>query len=191
MRTSAIIAVLLILTVFSAVPARAADRYYTFMGITGGGGINRISYSGWVENSQQNLDITGSYYSTGLSVCTVVDQVIGEFTMQYMSNSGSGDVETSVSHMYLSIAGKYFYSLSRAFHLTAGAGIYCDAPPATLDYEGGGGMLALAGTMIRFSDDVMFMVEATARYGTFGLGEGSTKISYGAAASLVYSVGRI
>lgn len=191
MRTSAIIAVLLFLSAFSAAPARAADRYYTYMGITGGGGINRISYSGWVENSQQNLDITGSYYSTGLSVCTVINQVIGEFTVQYLSNSNGGDVETSVSHMYLSIAGKYFYSLSSIFHLTAGAGLYTDAPPATLGYSGGGGVLALAGTMIRITSDVMFMAEATARYGTFGLGEGSTKISYGAAASLVYSVGRI
>jgi hypothetical protein len=191
MRISATIAVLLILSVFSAVPARAADRYYTYMGITGGGGINRISYSGWVDDSRRNLDITGSYYSTGLSVCTVINQVIGEFTAQYQSNSNSGEVETSVSTLYLSIAGKYFYSLSRVFHLTAGAGLYGDMPPATLDYEGGGGVLALAGTMIRFSADVMFMAEATARYGTFGLGEGSSKISYGAAVSLVYNVGRI
>ena len=191
MRISATIAVLLSLSVFSAVPARAADRYYTFMGITGAAASTGYPTRIGRRTRSRNLDITGSYYSTGLSVCTVVDQVIGEVTVQYLSNSNSGDVDTSVSHMYLSIAGKYFYSLSRVFHLTTGAGIYCDSPPATLDYEGGGGMLALAGTMIRFSDDVMFMVEATARYGTFGLGEGSTKISYGAAASLVYSVGRI
>ena len=45
--------------------------------------------------------------------------------------------------------------------------------------------------MIKLSFDVRLMADLTARYGTFGLGEGSSKISYGAAFSLVYSVGRI
>lgn len=191
MRISAIIAALVLLSVFMAGRAHATDRYYTFMGLTGGGGVNRISYSGWVGDSRQNLDITGSYYSAGLSVCAIIRQVIGEFTVQYLSNSNGGDVDTSVSNLYLSIAGKYFYSLSQAFHLTAGAGLYGDAPPATSGYEGGGGVLACAGTMINLTFDMRLIVDATARYGTFGLGEGSTKISYGAAVSLVYSVGRI
>ena len=51
----------------------------------------------------------------GLSVCTIIRQVIGEFTMQYLVNSNGGDVDTSVRHLYLSIAGKYYYSLSPVY----------------------------------------------------------------------------
>ena len=192
MRIPATIAALLLLAALGAEPARATERYYTFMGLTGGFGVDQVSYSGWVVDSQKNLDLSGSYYSAGLVACAVIRQVIGEFTLQYMSNSISGDdVDASVSHMYLSIAGKYFYTLSPAFHLTAGLGLYGDAPPATLEYEGGGGLLALAGVMVNLTFDLRLMADVIGRYGSFGLGEGSTKISYGAALSVVYNVGRI
>ncbi len=177
--------------IFIASPAGAAERYHTFMGLTGGWGINRISYSGWVEDSHQNLDFTGSYYTTGLSFCAIITRAIGEFTVQYQGNSNGGDVDASYHSLYLSLAGKYYHELSRVFNVTAGAGLYGEIPPASMGYEGGAGVIAIVGAMITFTFDLRLMVDFQLRYGSFGLGEGSTRTSYGAAASFVYNVGRI
>ncbi len=180
-----------LLVPFKARAADTAERYHTFIGITAGGGSNRVSYSGWVDDSQKNLDITGSYYSMGLMTCVIIRPMIGEFTLQYLSNSNDGDVDTSVSHLHLTLAAKYFYELGRYFSVTAGLGLYGDTPPANLGYEGGAGGMALLGAMINLTFDLRLMVDGIVRYGSFGLGEGSTKTSYGAALSFVYNVGRI
>lgn len=168
-----------------------AERYYTFAGLGGSFGINRVTYHGWVKTEQKDLDISGSYYTAGPMLCVFIPPLIGEWTMQYAANSHNGEVDTSVQCLYLSLAGKYFYSVKQWFHLTVGAGVYGEMPPATLSYEGGGGGLASLGCIVNFNFDIRFVFDVTAKYGSFGLGEGSRKLSGGAAVSIIYNVGSI
>ncbi len=170
---------------------RAAERYYTFAGLGGGIGINRVTYHGWVETEQKDLDIAGSYYTAGPILCVFIPPLMGEWTMQYAANSHDGEVDTSVQCLYLSLAGKYFYSVKEWFHLTVGAGVYGEMPPATLSYEGGGGGLASLGCIVHFNFDFRLVFDVTAKYGSFGMGEGSRKLSGGAAVFIIYNVGSI
>lgn len=174
-----------------AASAFGAERYHTFAGLGGSLGINRVTYHGWVETEQKDLDISGSYYTAGPILCVFIPPLIGEWTMQYAANSHSGEVDTSVRCLMLSLVGKYSYSIKQWFHLTAGAGVYGEMPPATLSYEGGGGGLASLGCIVNFSFDLRLMFDLTAKYGAFGLGEGSRKFSGGAAIFIIYNVGSI
>ncbi len=173
------------------VSAFGAERYHTFAGLGGSIGVNRLTYHGWVETEQKDLDISGSYYTAGPILCVFVPPLIGEWTMQYEANSHDGEVDTSVQCLLLSLAGKYFYSVTQWFYLTAGAGVYGEMPPATLSYEGGGGGLASLGCVVNFSFDFRLVFDVTAKYGSFGLGEESRKFSTGAAVFIIYNVGSI
>lgn len=181
----------LLLLLVMAVSSNAAERYHTFAGVSGGYGLNRVAYHGWVETEQKDLNLSGSYYTAGPVLCVFVPPFVGEWTMQYASNSNSGEVDTSVQCLLLSLAGKYFYSINEWFHLTAGAGVYGEMPPATLSYNGGAGGLASLGCIVHFGFDLRLMFDLSAKYGSFGLGEGSRKFSTGAAVFIIYHVGSI
>ncbi len=121
----------------------------------------------------------------------VANNLVGEFTAQFMYNSLEGTPDISVHHTLLTVTGKYRYPISSIFNITGGLGLYMDMPPATDDYDGGGGISACIGTMIDLTLNSMLVLDVYGRYGSFGIGEESTRLTTGASLGFVYKIGRI
>ena len=184
----------------------AEDLYFTYVGAVIGVGMDQIEYNDWFEdqNRRDSKSVSGQYYSGGAIIDIFVDQLIGEFGVQFINNSSDEEPDISVSHVIYSAKGKYSFHLIRLlpdrseyistfdpFYLTAGAGLYMETPPANRGYDSGGGFNLTLGAMYKFSREWILLFDAIGRYGHFGIGEDSTRFSYGINLALVYKVGRI
>ncbi|HQO01301.1 MAG TPA: hypothetical protein PLI62_03450 [Spirochaetota bacterium] len=184
----------LLVATFLASPLWSEEHFYTYLGITLGGGINQIEYSDWFTDHQETANISGTYYSGGMLFAVFVRELVGEFSLQYIANSNGaaeGGRDTSVQHLLYTFTGKYAYPLGSRFFATGGIGLYIETPPATASYDGGGGPLMTAGCIVSISPNWKFIFDLQGRYGQFGMGEDSTKLSYGINVGVVINVGRI
>lgn len=163
--------------------------YYNYVGITIGGGINQIEYNDWFIDKRDTKKISGAYYSGGFIFDIFVRNFVGEFTLQYVYNSN--DEDTSVQHVLLTTVGKYTFNLSHAFAVAPGLGLYIETPPSDIEYNGGGGFLATLGAIFNIDKDYKIIFDLIGTYGYFGMGEESTKISYGTKIGIVYNIGRL
>lgn len=168
----------------------AEQLFFTYIGLTGGAGFDKIKYKDWSqdENILKNSDISGSYTSGGILLDVFADFFIGEFSLQYISNSNT---EIPVSHMIYDAAGKYSYQVIDFLAITAGAGLYMETPPSSRGYNSGGGGAAFLGTVFNPGRNFKIIFDFIGRYGSFGIGEDSTRYSYGARVGVVYKIGRI
>lgn len=184
----------LLLAAFITGPAWPGERFSTYTGITLGGGINQIEYTDWFTDHQETANIGGSYYSGGILFAVFVRELIGEFSLQYIANANDsveGGKDTSVQHLLYTFTGKYAYPLGTGFFATCGFGLYMETPPATSSYDGGGGAAITLGCILDMSSDWKMIFDFNGRYGQFGMGQDSTKLSYGINVGVVYNVGRI
>ncbi len=167
---------------------RERDLFYTYMGTNISSGFNRIKYKDWFDDSRDTKNIQGTYFSGGVIINIFVNPFIGDFKMEYTYNLND---EYSIRHFYYSASGKYSYKINDLFSLSAGPGIYFDAPPASNSYNDSSGFLFSLGTIFHITFDIKLTADITGKYGSFGLGEESTKISYGINAGIMFKVGRI
>ncbi len=188
-----LIAMLLAITgnVCNSGTLQAQELFFTYVGVTAGGGIQTVEYQDWWDDQRNSQSYSGNFFSGGAMMDIVVNNLVGEFTAQFMYNSLDGTPDISVHHTLLTVTGKYRYPLSTMFNLAGGLGLYMDMPPATDDYDGGGGVSACIGTMIDLTLNSMLVLDIYGRYGTFGVGEESTRLSTGASLGFVYKIGRI
>ncbi len=168
----------------------AEQLFFTYAGLTAGGGMDMIKYKDWISDreGQETKKVTGSYFCGGALIDIFVNHFIGEFTLQYISNINK---DVPVSHIIYDAAGKYSYQLYPFLSLTAGAGLYIESRPATKRYDGGAGFDALIGAVYNLTRDWKLVFDIAGRFGSFGVGDESTRQSYGAKIGIVYKVGRI
>lgn len=178
----------LIMFLFPSI-ARAQQHYTTYAGAVMSLGANSITYKDWIDNEQASRNVSGSHYGGGVLLDLFVNMFIGEFSMQYLVNSNDGD--TSVNHLLFVFTGKYAYEIQSWISATAGIGLYMETPPASQTYDGGGGFNVTIGTLFRPSRDWNIVVDSYYRYGQFGMGQDSTKTSYGLSLGVIRKVGQI
>jgi len=175
----------------TAPPAFAQQElFFTYIGATVGGGTASIDYSEWVVNARETKSASGAYFSGGLLLDVIVRDIIGEFTLQLINTGASEDTVASLRLLY-SVTGKYAFRLNESFFVCPGVGLYLESGPSDRDYEGGAGLSATAGIGWTFARDWILFFDLVGRYGSYGLGEESTIISYGASLGVVYKIGRL
>ena len=184
-----IIYVIIILTASPCMLA-AEELFFTYAGVTAGWGIDNIEYKDWFadEAETRTRKCSGTYLTGGAILNIFVNQFIGEFSLEYINIFND---EVPVSHMIYSATGKYSYQVIELLALTAGAGLYLETPPASRSYNSGGGINGAIGSVYNIDRELKIIFDLTARYGSFGVGEDSTRYSYGAKLGIVYKVGRI
>lgn len=185
--------IVIFLIMFSLLPISALngeDLFFTYIGVSAGGGFDYIELNDWFkdEAKRDTKNISGSYLCGGIILNIYVKNLAGEFTLQYINNVNN---EIPVNHMMYNAAGKYLFTLTKSFFLTAGIGMYLESPPSNRDYNGGGGGSALCGIVFSPGRDWKLIFDAIGRYGYFGIGEKSTRYSYGAKIGVLYKIGRI
>jgi hypothetical protein len=169
---------------------RAEDLFFTYLGVTAGGGASQVDYSEWVVDHRETKSATGTWLSGGAIIDIFVDRLIGEFTLQYMNSAMSAD-NLSVQHVYYSATGKYSWYKGNVIFATTGAGLYFGSGPSSSRYDGGGGGNAVLGMGLNAGTDWKITFDLNARYGHYGKGEETTGLSYGAYVAVLYRVGRL
>jgi hypothetical protein len=166
------------------------ELIYTFIGPVVSGGGNYLYQSDWYEdtNRQEERDYTGGFFSGGFMIGIFMEQFTGDFTMQYMYNwNEPGDLY----HLFFTVSGKWLWKVSKPFNITMGLGLYFETPPSNEEYNGAaGGQLPIGGVW-NINTDMKLVFDFFVRYGFFGLGEYSSKLSYGLTVGFVFKVGRI
>jgi hypothetical protein len=168
--------------------ARGEELFFTFLGVTLGGGAHQVEYSDWVVDHRETISASGSYYSGGAIMDVFVNRLIGEFTLQAM-NTAAGDI--TVQHLYYTVTGKYAFYMGNLLFAAAGGGLYFESGPASRNYDGGGGVNAVLGMGINAAHDWRIMLDLSGRYGSFGIGDEATRVSYGISVAAVYRIGRL
>lgn len=177
--------------IFLTTIVRAQELFFTYVGVVFQGGINSINYESWINNEQGTVKSKGAVYGGGIITAIFVHQFAGEFSLVYMQYSSDTTPDLSVGHPLATVKGKYFYPLSNVYQPGIGLGLYLDLPPASVDYNGGaGGNISLCSLFI-LSSEIKALIDIYAQYGSFGMGESSTKIEGGISLGVVYKVGRL
>ncbi len=171
------------------VPAQQ-ELFFTYIGATLGGGAASIDYNEWVVDHRESKSATGTWFSGGLLLDVVVRDIMGEFSLQVVNTGASEDAVASFRLLY-SITGKYAFRLNESFFLSPGLGLYLETGPSDKDYDGGAGLAATAGLGWMFFRDWILLFDIIGRYGSYGLGEDATIISYGVNLGVVYKIGRL
>lgn len=174
---------------FVSLQAHAADRelIYTYVGATGGAGFNRIVYNDWFYFYTGTKKISGNYFSGGAVLYLVSKYLIGDISIQYMHNRGNN----STGNLFFTISGKFGYTFAELFTIAFGPGMFLEAPVSGGKYKGGVGARIPLAFMFNTSFDSRIFIEGSFMYGWYGMGEHSTKMSYGLSMGFIYKVGRI
>lgn len=179
-------------TTASAQQAASEQLIYTYIGVTCISGLNnRVHYHDWIVDHRESANDSGFYYGGGPVLDVFVRYFIGEFSIQFINNSGYKNKKLSVAHMLYTASGKFAYNIGKIFFITAGAGLFLESEPANKDYNGGGGVNFSTGVGFNVAREMRLLFDITGRYGTFGIGENATKLSFGLALSAVYRIGKL
>ena len=183
--------ILSILLFFPSMRLLAQESFFTYAGGVIGGGLNHIEYKDWFEDERKTKQVSGGFFNCGLLLNIYIRQMIGEFSMLYIYNGNKSSPDISVSHLIYNAVGKYAYQLDKKILLTSGLGLYLETQPSNIGYDGGAGFVLTLGTIYRYNWDWNIVFDLTGRYGSFGIGEDSTKFSWGINLGLVKKIGKI
>ncbi len=167
--------------------ARAEQFFFTYAGLCGTGGLSSVKYDYWdnTVNQEKSKTESGVYFAGGPLISIIANNIMGEFSMQFMKNV------PSASNLFLTATGKYAFNLAEFFFLAPGLGLYFETPLSDDTYNGGGGFAGVLGAGFNIGDDIKILLDGSFRYGYVWFEEKGTRISYGASISVLYKVGRL
>jgi hypothetical protein len=151
--------------------------YYTYIGPFFQSGFNSISYTGWNGGSHREIESGGFYTEPGALCFISIDQIIAQIGLGFRLNFND-ETATEVYHTKLHAIGKYMTPVANNIALGGGGGLYFESIPASKQYDGTGLLLAASATY-RLNSNWILLLDFDFGFGNFGLGEESTKISYG------------
>lgn len=160
---------------------------FTYLGPVLSFAYNQVEYTDWDGDSTEKEKMSGYIYSGGAALNIFADDLCGDFQMKYAYNQ----IDTSLSGIEFSIAGKYFYKMNDNISLGAGLGIYLDTPFSTKDNNGSAGLQLPLTLLVNTTPDTKLFIDIFSRYGSFGQGRNTSSISAGVNVGFVFKVGRI
>ena len=181
-------AILLALPLYAQQSEAERDIIYTFVGPMASVGYNHVVYKDWFDTQQGTKKPAGLFISGGCYLAIYAKYFMGDFSIQYVYNALTG---IQLLHLQYATTARGNIRVSNLIYFTPGLGIYLESPPSNRAYRGSGGLLVAVGCTLETTHDTKLFVDLVTRYGYFGLGEGSTKISYGLNIGFIFKVGRI
>ncbi len=167
---------------------------YTYIGPLASIGYSNVTYNHWKDEQYKEHNSSGMTFSGGVVICTVSNIFMGDTRLKYTYN-GSG---AAITYSEIALSGKYIWNLKDTFNTfpedidaLAGLGVYCEAPPSNKTYNGSAGLEIPFGVMFKISNNMMLMGDMSLRYGSFGIGENSSQLSFGLSFSFLTKVGTI
>ncbi len=164
------------------------ELFYTFIGPVAGFGGNLIWLSGWNETYQASYSFQGIFVKGGVMIDVFAKNFSGDFTVEYIYNFNEN---YPVMSLFFKITGKYVFKISEVFNLGLGLGGFFETPPSNITYRGAAGVQVPFGMILNTSSDSKLIIDFYARFGYYGIGEGSMKLSYGMTMAFLFKVGTL
>lgn len=165
----------------------ASSLNYTYLGPVLSVAYDKVEYKDWFETEQGTKNMSGLSLSGGLSLYIFVENYSGDFQFKYTRS----DYDFALDLLEVSLQGKYLWKLNNYISAGCGLGIYSSTALSESDHKGSAGFQIPLTSVFTISEKWKIFFDLFARYGSFGMGEGSTQISFGTNLGLVYRVGRI
>ncbi len=160
---------------------------YTYLGPVFSISHDKVEYKDWFETEQGTKNMSGLSLSGGLSLQIFVESFCGDFQIKYTRSS----YDFSLDLLEASLQGKYLWGINNYLSAGTGLGLYSSTALSNSDHKGSAGFQLPLSAVITLSETWKVFFDVFARYGSFGMGEGSRQISFGTNLGLVYRVGRI
>lgn len=165
---------------------KGRELFYTYFGPVAGFGYSMAQYETWKNNSWQTVKANGINANGGALLNIFIGNFVGDFSVEWMYNAPE-----SMQHMHYRAMGKYLWTLNDTFAAGCGFGIYLETPPSTKTYNGSAGVMLPLSLAITTGFDSKLVVDIYGKYGSYGVGENSSKISTGMSIGFLFKVGRI
>lgn len=165
----------------------SAGLNYTYLGPVVSIAYDKVEYKDWFGTEQGTKNMSGLSLSGGFSLHIFVENYCGDFQFKYSRS----DYDFTLDLLEVSLQGKYLWKLNNYFSAGSGLGLYTSTALSESEHKGSAGFQLPLTSVITVSETWKIFFDIFARYGSFGMGEGSKQISFGTNLGLVYRVGRI
>ena len=170
---------------------RGREIIYTFIGPTATSSLNWVNFHNFYYGNtpyRETESLSGINYGGGIIFAIYSDRFSGDFSINFLNNT-LGNL--SLYHLHYTSSGRLNIHLGETFGFTPGIGLYFESAPSNEKLSGGGGLYIPVGLIINTSFDTKLFFDVFFKYGFFGLGDNSTKLSIGINLGFVFKVGRI
>ena len=166
----------------------ARELNYSYLGPVLSAAYNKVEYTDWFGTSTETKKISGYILAGGLTFNIFADEFCGDLQIKYAYNN----LETAISYIEISAAGKYFfYRMNDSISLGGGFGMYLEIPTPSENQNGSAGLQLPFTMLINTSRTTKLFIDVYCRYGTFGTGTDTNSISVGTNIGFIFQVGRI
>ncbi len=165
----------------------SAALNYTYLGPIMSIGYSSVEYSKWDDSEYKAVSSSGINYSGGVVLCIFAGNYLGDTKIRY-AYDGTDD---SMTYAEFSFSAKYLWKLSNAMNAGLGLGVYCETPPSNKSHNGSAGLELPLALIVDTSINTKLYTEISLKYGSYGLGEDTSRLYYGCSVGFIIKVGRI
>lgn len=182
---------ILFLSMFSfAFPQNVQDissLHYVYLGPVLSMSYDRVEYNDWFETEQGTRNMSGASFGGGAALNIFVNNYCGDFQLKYMRS----ELDFSLNFIEVLLQGKYLWQINQFIAAGTGFGLYSEVAPFQGGYKGSAGIQLPLTVVFTGSSFWKVLWDVYGRYGSFGKGLGSSRISIGSNLGIVFRVGRI
>ena len=182
---------ILFLSMFSfAFPQNVQDissLHYVYLGPVLSMSYDRVEYKDWFETEQGTRNMSGTSFGGGAALNIFVNNYCGDFQLKYMRS----ELDFSLNFIEMLLQGKYLWQINKFIAAGTGFGLYSEVAPFQGGYKGSAGIQLPLTVVFTGSSFWKVLWDVYGRYGSFGKGLGSSRISIGSNLGIVFRVGRI
>ncbi len=182
-----VLLILITQSAFSQEIRKKESLNYTFIGPVVSAGYSDVKYSDWNGTEYVEETTSGPSYGAGVVLNIFAEPFCGEFQLRYTYST----LDFTLTLMEFSTAGKYLWRINNLFSAGTGLGLYLDSPPSNQSYDGSAGIMLPFTGILDLSINSKLFTNISVKYGSFGIGEDGTKLSYEINMGYLYKVGRI
>ena len=164
-----------------------SSLHYIYLGPVLSMSYDKVEYKDWFETKQGTKNMTGTSFGGGAALNIFVNNYCGDFQLKYMRS----ELDFSLNFLEVLLQGKYLWQLNQIIAIGAGLGLYSELTPFQSGYKGGAGVQIPLTVVFTGSSFWKVLWDVYGRYGAFGKGVGSSRISIGSNLGIVFRVGRI
>lgn len=164
-----------------------SSLHYVYLGPVLSMSYDRVEYKDWFETEQGTRNMSGTSFGGGAALNIFVNNYCGDFQLKYMRS----ELDFSLNFIEMLLQGKYLWQINKFIAAGTGFGLYSEVAPFQGGYKGSAGIQLPLTVVFTGSSFWKVLWDVYGRYGSFGKGLGSSRISIGSNLGIVFRVGRI
>lgn len=147
----------------------------------------KVEYKDWFGTEQGSKNMSGISFGGGAALSIFVNNYCGDFQVKYIRS----ELDFSLDFLEVLLQGKYLWRINEILSAGTGFGLYSEIAPFQSGYKGSAGVQIPLTVVFTGSPFWKVVWDVYGRYGSFGMGVGSSRLVIGSNLGIVFRVGRI